>query len=70
MTLTGRWLVSVPDSVFAGGNCARMANLKAFLSQRMETEGFWQTVVGWFQTHPWLTHRVEAVNLFASRAQI
>ena len=46
----------------AGGNCARMANLAAFLQQRHDVDGFWQTVVGWFQTHPWITRRVEAIH--------
>lgn len=46
----------------AGGNLARMASLEAFLRQRDEVRGFWQTVVEWFSTHPWLTRRVEALH--------
>jgi len=46
----------------AGGNCARLASLEAFLRQRAEVEGFWQTVVEWLSTHPWLTRRVEALS--------
>lgn len=52
----------------AGGNCARMANLNSFLQQRNQMTGFWQTVVGWFQTHPWVTHRVDAINQFSQVA--
>ena len=46
----------------AGGRCARMANLEAFLRQGREIGGFWQTVLEWFSTHPWLTRRVEALH--------
>ncbi|MCX5655889.1 MAG: M48 family metallopeptidase [Planctomycetota bacterium] len=49
----------------AGGHCGRMASLEAFLKQRHEVDGFWQIVVGLFSTHPWLTHRVEAVSQMA-----
>ncbi len=52
----------------AGGKCGRGASLEAFLRQRNETRGFWQTVVEWLSTHPWLTRRVEAVHCL-SRAQ-
>jgi Zn-dependent protease with chaperone function len=50
----------------AGGHCGRMASLEAFLKQRNEVDGFWQIVVGLFSTHPWLTHRVEAVSRMAA----
>lgn len=46
----------------AGGNCGRMASLEAFLRQRDEVRGFWQTVIEWLSTHPWLTRRVAAVH--------
>ena len=48
----------------AGGDCARIASLEAFLRQRNEVAGFWQTVVGWFATHPWVTNRVAALDTF------
>lgn len=51
----------------AGGHCGRMASLEAFLKQRNEVDGFWQIVVGLFSTHPWLTHRVEAVSRMAAQ---
>jgi Zn-dependent protease with chaperone function len=50
----------------AGGHYGRMASLEAFLKQRHEVDGFWQVVVGLFSTHPWLTHRVEAVSQMAA----
>jgi len=49
----------------AGGNCARMVSLEAFLRQGNEVAGFWQTVVEWISTHPWLTRRVVALHEFA-----
>lgn len=52
----------------AGGKYARMASLEAFIRQRQEVSGFWQTVVEWFSTHPWLTRRVEALNLLSRSA--
>jgi Zn-dependent protease with chaperone function len=49
----------------AGGNCSRLANMNSFLQQGQQVRGFWQTVVGWCQTHPWVTRRVDAINQFA-----
>ena len=50
----------------AGGKLARVASMQAFLAQRDQVRGFWQTVVEWIATHPWLTRRVEALHLFQS----
>ncbi|MBM4019659.1 MAG: M48 family metallopeptidase, partial [Planctomycetes bacterium] len=50
----------------AGGQCGRMASIEAFLRQRQETEGFWQTVIELFSTHPWLTRRAEAMQQLAA----
>ncbi|MBP7936531.1 MAG: M48 family metallopeptidase [Phycisphaerae bacterium] len=46
----------------AGGRCARMASMATFLRQGQEVGGFWQTVIQWLSTHPWLTHRVQALH--------
>lgn len=54
----------------AGGKYARMASLEAFLHQDRVARGFWQTVMGWFSTHPWLTRRVEALHLLGHRPAV
>jgi len=47
------------------GRYGREANIEAFIRQRDQCGGFWQTVIEWFSTHPWLTRRVEALAQFA-----
>lgn len=53
----------------AGGKLARVASMEAFLDQRDQVRGFWQTVVEWIATHPWLTRRVEALHVFEARTR-
>lgn len=48
----------------ARGRYGREANIGAFIRQRDRCRGFWQTVIEWFSTHPWLTRRVEALAQF------